>query len=701
MLCGDCRKHFGCDLQSVRAGYLALQADALGDLRKVFGPRPEVDAFELHHQTFARELERTDTAPCPWYPGDLSWLDPEFKEGEVDLEIWDDPRSGTSVAQTASEGCELCRRLSLMISQMPDIGDSSSIEVESWVDLYSVSLRPIRIRFLVKNAGEASLEREWLDFNFLWPREGRIPMETPHGNVSSDDSCLDFLQRSLNHCLASHSRCNRDSLSDWIPSRLLDVGSLDHTGLVYMRERHEVHGAPTPSQKYITLSHVWGSEQVLTLTRETFATLKQGVSLDDLPRVFREAVGLTRRLGVRYLWVDSLCILQDCVDDWQTESSSMDKIYRHGICNIAASSAANAQEALFWERDPGLGGPFPATWSWSGRQEDCQLFFDWFHLINNHCVLNKRGWVLQERLLSPRTMHFSGYPFWECRELVSCEASPSPLHPASHQWLARTHKLDPQDAPRTEKALVAIWNSVVCEYSRARLTRETDKLVALSGISRIVSGAIQSEFLAGIWKKDLLRSLLWQVRKAISGDDLETFRTYDDYVAPSWTWASIEGEVDPFWPSKKISQPLVEILLASVQAAGDDPFGQVTGGELHLKGILFKIPPIALIKESDQLQNEEFDAWAFGLDHCGIAYWEDQSFFLPLAISPDASEWDNLVVCGLIVQQAANFEDTGAYTRVGFAIVSEDGHIANSGWYCENWVPPPWHHSQQQLIVIV
>ncbi len=153
--------------------------------------------------------------------------------------------------------------------------------------------------------------------------------------------------------------------------------------------------------------------------------------------------------------------------------------------------------------------------------------------------------------------------------------------------------------------------------------------------------------------------------------------------------------------SNAISQPLVEILLAKIEPAGDDPFGQVTGGELHLKGVLFKIPPISRIKETDQVRNLEFDDWAFGLDHCGVLYWEIQSFFLPLAISPDISDQANLVICGLIVQQAANFEESGAYSRVGFAVVSEDGDIANSGCYCETWAPRPWQESRKQLIVLV
>jgi hypothetical protein len=182
----------------------------------------------------------------------------------------------------------------------------------------------------------------------------------------------------------------------------------------------------SPRQPYTTLSHCWGKVEFLQLLKGNFASMKEGIKIDDLPKTFQDAVAITRRLGVRYLWIDSLCIIQKSTEDWARESSMMGDVYQNGLCNIAATGAPDGQWGCFMERDPILA-------------QKCEVRVDrplskfnlkpglydlvprnlWEGGLSN-APLNKRAWVAQERILAPRVLHFGrNQLFWECNGLVS------------------------------------------------------------------------------------------------------------------------------------------------------------------------------------------------------------------------------------------------------------------------------------------
>ena len=203
----------------------------------------------------------------------------------------------------------------------------------------------------------------------------------------------------------------------------------------------------------------------------------------------------------------------------------MDRIYRQGLCNIAGSLATKPGEGLFWERNPDLGRQITVTWSWSDQEVDSLIYTDLLPILINHSPLNKRGWVLQERLLSPRTMHFSEYPIWECRELVSFESG----HISSSS--PKTHL-----TTRAKNSLRS-WYGILATYSRTHLTRETDRLIALSGIARMLSSLTGFEYFAGLWKEDLAGGLLWHAAKWIGAGTMGTTRS-DRYIGrniPAYT----------------------------------------------------------------------------------------------------------------------------------------------------------------------
>jgi hypothetical protein len=134
---------------------------------------------------------------------------------------------------------------------------------------------------------------------------------------------------------------------------------------------------------------------------------------------------------------------------------------------------------------------------------------------------------------------------------------------------------------------------------------------------------------------------------------------------------------------------------------GDDPFGQLSGGLLVLKGMLFGVPDPNALMELDRAHFA--DDWAFSLDDCGDEYYANDTYFIPLAESPDASRVQTLTICGLLVQYAEQDQTImEALQRVGFAIVSStDGDIAGTGWHLKNWVPPPWREDQMRIITMI
>lgn len=353
-----------------------------------------------------------------------------------------------------------------------------------------------------------------------------MQLQTPQGNSSSDNSCLEFLLRSFETCTALHSSCRQQSRGGWIPTRLLDVGLFSsQVESVKLVERKELETALVDVQlDYLTLSHVWGNDEFLNLTSANLASFKMGIPIPSLRKSFQDAIAMARRLRVQYLWIDSLCILQDSLKDWQQEASIMDMVYSNGLCNLAACNGIDNNSGFFRPRNPATGGPISVSWNWSNLNIGSNVFYNWFFTTVEHTPLNSRGWVLQERLLSPRTMHFSTFPFWECRATVTCEAYPyQDYAKQSIRLLTETDKLV---IPETLDTMRAgwFWNNTIYTYSRCNLTEDTDRLIALCGIAKKVAGWQGGDYLAGIWNQNLLKGMLWRNSKDIRGHDLDNVR---------------------------------------------------------------------------------------------------------------------------------------------------------------------------------
>ncbi|PVH85430.1 HET-domain-containing protein, partial [Cadophora sp. DSE1049] len=273
------------------------------------------------------------------------------------------------------------------------------------------------------------------------------------------------------------------------------------------------------------LSHRWVGNMPGRLTTENSAQLLHVIPAAFLSATFKDAIIVTRRLGFRYLWIDSLCIIQDSVEDWATESASMHLIYGNSSYNISALAASNYTQGLFLTTP--VYSPIRISMSTDGIEASCILrMSDTWNDFVTSSPLNLRGWVCQERLLSPRTLHFTSHQlFWECGQLSASEDWPDGVPPRAapkvnpnypkyvlphddHEIKNAFSQLARSDIPVDRVTAQTIWAKVVKLYTRASLTFSTDKLIAISGIATRFQPHFRGRYLAGLWGDSIASELL-------------------------------------------------------------------------------------------------------------------------------------------------------------------------------------------------
>lgn len=428
-----------------------------------------------------------------------------------------------------------------------------------------------------------------------------------HCPAPSTDSAPNWalIQKWLQECTQNHKRCNARPPQPWAPLRLLDLSSfLD--GFVSLAERDK---SLFSDQPYATLSHCWGDHMPVQLFGWNYGQHHKQILIRELPKTFQDAIRIATILKLRYLWIDTLCIVQDSGEDLRQQIGQMGKVYRYGIINIAATGAANGDEGCFWDRSPHSVRPTFFSIQWSNTPHDevksYQVVPDanlWARRFVSEPLL-QRGWVFQERILSSRMLHFGQQQlFWECRESVACETYPHGL-PASlrENTLIDIKTLDLGDEPKDSRwpakyesagfsphsnltsrlwnavwqwfkpitlhqvtlstpvnrpSVYRDWDAAVELYSLGALSFESDKLAAVSGLADAIcigdKGVVEDGYLAGLWQSSLPSHLLWTTEIVTTKRNREdvTLTPHQikaTHIAPSWSWASISGKISFKW----------------------------------------------------------------------------------------------------------------------------------------------------------
>ncbi|KAK3955939.1 heterokaryon incompatibility protein-domain-containing protein [Pseudoneurospora amorphoporcata] len=411
----------------------------------------------------------------------------------------------------------------------------------------------------------------------------------------------------LRTCLTKHPSC-RSNAETQLPRRVIFVGHGSEDIRLIENEK------PTFG-RYTCLSHCWGTKQLLMTTKNNIDAHRKAIDWKSIPKTFQDAINFTQYLGIDFLWIDSLCIIQKDADDWAEESSKMCSIYENSYLTIAATSASDSSQGLSirdsanFVRLRGLISSDAAFdlvgYSPPHNPTQCRQSN---HPHRHHPVamnppLFSRAWVFQERIMSPRVVHFNNEELmWECKTTSCCECQPAHfdhtrLTPKSDLKQEYYQALNGGDQVR----LVSEWHRVVQEYSALNLSHDTDKLPALSGLAKQYGRVRPSAaYLAGLWSDSLYVDLLWSSH-------------YDGYVklergpmvwrAPSWSWAAQNSAV-VFPRMTDYAQVFFEMHGFETTTSTPDTTGQVSQGSVVLSG---NFHDVHISRELETYQDESGD----------------------------------------------------------------------------------------------
>lgn len=391
-------------------------------------------------------------------------------------------------------------------------------------------------------------------------------------NSTDSPRCCDLIISWLNSCRKS---CPKTCSENWsatllgshpsgagnassatrkaLPTRLLDLAAFPDNQNVRLIET-----AKFTKTEYLTLSYTWGGYKPFMLEKDNYQNCLRSLDTKILPKVCQQAITITRKLGFRYLWIDAVCIIQDDADDWRHESARMDSVFAGSTLTLAASSTVNCHQNLYAARDPleifqlclqdlglayqlvpgicsALAHPPPPLGKVRGRG------------------LDTRGWVYQERALSPRTVHFMGPRLhWECRSRWICEGrddqcrlvedgSPKNLVEKFTQRTRSSHRqnrtltFSQEDKVHVRK----VWATICSKYGSTALTHWTDRQQAFAGLLRFLQSQIASTISYGFCLDFGVHDLLWYTLYPNQSMRIESI--------PTWSWMSLKPARDRWY----------------------------------------------------------------------------------------------------------------------------------------------------------
>lgn len=536
-----------------------------------------------------------------------------------------------NIKSTASHGCKGCQLIlqatrcyvgpKALDNLSTDLWDDRLIRFESNCnEPLIIDLAGLRMSYKEKLGRDAVLELFEEDYDES--SENRSPLFAAIGygtnppEVLALESAAETSARWIRACDDQH-QCYPQDEPPPLPTRILEVEK--NGGIKLIATDSSSRG------RYVALSYCWGGNGNATTTSKNLHERMAGIQESSLPNLIRGVVHFTRLIGVRYLWIDALCIIQDDRVDWRRESARMADLYAGAYFTIAADAAASTAHKLTGPRNIEL------------REEMSSAHGEWVYpivarekvhkvnklaeiAVNGHdhrffgreryshwdtitgmsdfqhrnSPLNRRGWAMQEKLLSRRILHFGSFEMtWECKNSANCECGgishddpranyDTPIHAFERAEAALKMQMTlPREQSTTSLYVcnpdfVAAWVRLAAMFTNRQLTQQTDKLPAMSALAqRLSEGKV---YLAGLWLENLPWYLAWKPMESTS-EDYEM----EPCTGPSWSWISNAHIVGwSAWTHQ--AKTLITILDASTNFVGHDRFGEVNGGMIRLRG---------------------------------------------------------------------------------------------------------------------
>ncbi|VUC31904.1 unnamed protein product [Clonostachys rosea] len=458
---------------------------------------------------------------------------------------------------------------------------------------------PIVLELVFRECDRSELESRCSDFIVHWTSEGEdwsrptrqkttglclvsaledglTNFYESHDGLADQDTgsipALDLAKVWFQSCDSSHEQCRnaRALRTRYLPTRVLDVSD----------EKHIFVHVPEGKQRdeYVSLSHCWGLGKQFKLETGSLGSRQTNINLHEMPKTFQDAVRITRHIGLRYLWIDSLCIIQDSEKDWLQEAAKMGQYYRDASFTIFAGAADGDDKGCFSERDGRMAAPcrtpifdklLPTMKPGTGKSGSFvqKISHHWgrtpmpaqYHFLDTVRTLdlrpnplNERGWTLQEWVLSSRGLIFDEWEVrWSCPTTEACECIPEGRErhhlPEWYGFADQASRRDDAEKKarenETSRLLALSWNQMIRQFSMRKLTYGKDKLPAVAGVAAELLNENMGSYLAGLWQHNLRRDLAWWVPAVALNSSPDVTRRAASYRAPSWSWASIDGEL--------------------------------------------------------------------------------------------------------------------------------------------------------------
>ena len=410
-------------------------------------------------------------------------------------------------------------------------------------------------------------------------------------NVLSDISAQ-RLSQWFEDCIANHPSCNSFTQRAK-PARLLRVERTTDTAdptATLISTNHE------DEYKYAALSHYWACSKPIKTTSLNVHERFGGIPWGDLSEVFQDAIRVSLRLDIEYIWIDSLCIIQGDETDWLAESPKMSAIYQNAYVVFAAHGSTLALEKE--EKRCNHKGLTDRIANFGDTDVIVRQSLNHDNFVNPADDINcwfGRAWCFQERLFSSRILHFGSTQeeiVFECNAHARCECG-GMAHVTqdgddstwNHQKAHVSRTLEKSEALQSEERMQLVWRTynALCEtFTSQGLTHPADTLVALSSLVDMVSPCL-GEYFAGLWKYNILVGLQWE-----SVDGRGSNR-HPAYVAPSFSWASRSGPIvwyisDTYLTPNPDKCTSAEVLDIRCESTPGSSFGRYLSGYIRLRG---------------------------------------------------------------------------------------------------------------------